>query len=179
VTWSVRGVNCGRRPASASRSYADRCSSTSMCSAGPGVYRQRECFYVASIEGSTRGEASPDQIEREANMEARWWTVDELRATSELVEPPRLHEIVEAQARPVPVRPQYEAAVAGLASAGVSVPEGSCLGAGKSALSGSEDHHGAGRATGVCPACLGRFRLHDDRTLPNHAPAARHVSWGG
>jgi ADP-ribose pyrophosphatase YjhB (NUDIX family) len=143
------------------------------------VYRQRERFYVASMEGSTQGEASPDQIEREASMEARWWTVDELHATGELVEPPRLHEIVEAQARPVPVRPQYEAAVARLASAGVSVPEGSCLGTGKSALSGSEDHHGAGRATGVCPACLGRFRLHDDRTLPNHAPVARHVSWGG
>jgi 8-oxo-dGTP pyrophosphatase MutT (NUDIX family) len=100
------------------------------------TYRQRERFYVASIQGSTQGQASPDQIEQDAGMEARWWTVDEIRATGELVEPPRLYEIVEAQARPAPV-PQREAAPAGLASAGVSVPEGSCIGNGKSGLSGA------------------------------------------
>jgi hypothetical protein len=91
---------------------------------------------VLVIEGSTQGQASPDQIEQDAGMEARWWTVDEIRATGELVEPPRLYEIVEAQARPAPV-PQREAAPAGLASAGVSVPEGSCIGNGKSGLSGA------------------------------------------
>jgi 8-oxo-dGTP pyrophosphatase MutT (NUDIX family) len=133
------------------------------------MYQQRERFYVASIEGSTQGEASPDQIERDAGMEARWWTVDELRATGELVEPPRLHEIVEAQTRPAPV-PQREAAVVGLASAGVSVPEGSCSGTGTSALSGSEDYDGAGRVTGVCPVCLGCFRV-SDGLLANHAPS--------
>jgi hypothetical protein len=37
VTWIVRGVNCGRRRASASRSYGGRCSSASTCSAGPGA----------------------------------------------------------------------------------------------------------------------------------------------
>jgi 8-oxo-dGTP pyrophosphatase MutT (NUDIX family) len=130
------------------------------------TYRQRERFYVATMEGSTQGEASPDQIERDAEMEARWWTVDELRATGELVEPPGLHEIVEAQARPVLVRPQCEAAM----SSEASVSQGSCLGTGKSALSGSEDYDGAGRATGVCPVCLGRFRV-SDALLPHHAPS--------
>jgi 8-oxo-dGTP pyrophosphatase MutT (NUDIX family) len=133
------------------------------------TYRQRERFYVASIEGSTQGEASPDQIEQDAGMEARWWTVDELRATGELIEPPRLHEIVEA-ARPASVWHEHEAAVVGLASAGVSVPEGSCIGTGKSAISGSEDSDRAGRPTGVCPACLGRFRLAAHVALPHHAP---------
>jgi 8-oxo-dGTP pyrophosphatase MutT (NUDIX family) len=134
------------------------------------TYRQRERFYVASIEGSTQGQASPDQIERDASMEARWWTVDEIRATGELVEPPRLHEIVEAQARPATFQHEHEAAAVGLASAGVSVPEGSCIGTGKSALSGSEDYDGAGRVTGVCPVCLGRFRV-SDGLLPHHAPS--------
>jgi 8-oxo-dGTP pyrophosphatase MutT (NUDIX family) len=133
------------------------------------MYRQRERFYVASMEGSRQGKASPDQIERDASMEARWWTVDEIRATGELVEPSRLHEIVEA-ARPATIRPRYEAAVARLASAGESVPEGSCIGTGKSAISGSEDSDRAGRPTGVCPVCLGRFRV-SDGLLPHHAPS--------
>jgi 8-oxo-dGTP pyrophosphatase MutT (NUDIX family) len=64
------------------------------------MYRQRERFYVASMEGGRQGEASPDQIEREAKLETRWWPVDKLGATGELVEPPHLHEIVEAQAEP-------------------------------------------------------------------------------
>jgi 8-oxo-dGTP pyrophosphatase MutT (NUDIX family) len=135
------------------------------------TYRQRECFYVASMEGSTQGEASPDQIEQDAKMETRWWTVDELRATGELVEPPRLHDIVEARARPASVWHEHEAAVAGLASAGVSVPEGSCIATGKSAISGSEDYDRAGRPTGVCPVCFGRFRV-SDGLLPHHAPSA-------
>jgi 8-oxo-dGTP pyrophosphatase MutT (NUDIX family) len=133
-------------------------------------YRQRERFYVGSLEGSSQGEASPDQIEQDANMEARWWTIDELRATEELVEPPRLHEIVEAQARPTTLQDDKETAAVGLASAGMSVPEGSCIGTGKSAISGSEDSDRAGRATGVCPVCLGRFRV-SDGLLPHHGPS--------
>jgi ADP-ribose pyrophosphatase YjhB (NUDIX family) len=50
------------------------------------MYRQRERFYVASMEGSAQGEASPDEIEQAAEMEARWWTLDELRTTRELVD---------------------------------------------------------------------------------------------
>jgi 8-oxo-dGTP pyrophosphatase MutT (NUDIX family) len=135
------------------------------------MYRQRERFYVASIEGSTQGDASPDEIERAAEMEARWWTVDELRTTGELIEPTRLHEIVDAQARPAPVPPQRDAAVAGLASAVVSAPNGSCAGTGQGPLEGSIDFDRKGRETGVCPVCLGRFRV-SDRLLPNHAPSA-------
>jgi 8-oxo-dGTP pyrophosphatase MutT (NUDIX family) len=134
------------------------------------TYRQRERFYVASMEGSRQGEASPDQIEREAGMETRWWTVEELRATGELVEPPRLHEIVDVQARPVPVRPQHEAAPARPASAGVSVPKGSCAGTSGRPLDGSIDFDRKGRATAVCPVCLGRFRV-SDGLLPHHAPS--------
>jgi ADP-ribose pyrophosphatase YjhB (NUDIX family) len=74
------------------------------------AYRQQERFYVANMEESTQGKASPDQIEQDANMETRWWTIDELGTTRELVEPPRLQQIVAAHAarRPQaspPVRP--------------------------------------------------------------------------
>jgi hypothetical protein len=134
-------------------------------------YRQRECFYVASMEGSTHGDASPDEIEQTAELEARWWTVDELRTTGELVEPPRLHEIVDAQARPASVPPQGDAAVAGLASAVVSAPNGSCAGTGRRPSDGSIDFDRKGRETGVCPVCLGRFRV-SDGLLPHHAPSA-------
>jgi 8-oxo-dGTP pyrophosphatase MutT (NUDIX family) len=135
------------------------------------VYRQRERFYVASMEGSTQGQASPDQIEQDAGLEARWWTVDELRATGELVEPPRLHEIVEAQARPAPLRPQYEPDPAGLASAGARAPESSCSGTGGRPEPISISRDSAGRRKGDCPTCGGRFRLADDEFLPHHAPA--------
>jgi len=52
------------------------------------MYRQRERFYVASMERSKQGEACPDRIERDAKMEARWWTLDDLRTTEELLDIP-------------------------------------------------------------------------------------------
>jgi len=51
----------------------------------------------------------------------------------------------------------------------VSVPEGSCTGTGEPPLAGSMDFDRKGRATGVCPVCLGRFRV-SDGLLPNHGP---------
>jgi len=54
----------------------------------------------------------------------------------------------------------------------MGVPEGSCPGTGQASLAGGDDRDSAGRARGVCPVCLGRFRLDVDRLIPNHAPAA-------
>jgi hypothetical protein len=34
----------------------------------------------------------------------------------------------------------------------------------------------AGRETGVCPDCVGRFRLGADGLLPNHAPAPQTLA---
>jgi hypothetical protein len=134
------------------------------------MYRQRERFYVASMEASTQGEASPDRIERVAKMEARWWTLDELRTTEELVEPPGLHEIVAAPARPAPAPTRREPGVAGLGSTDLGVPPGSCTGTGRNPLDGSIDSDRKGRETGVCPVCLGRFRVNVG-VLQNHAPS--------
>ena len=53
---------------------------------------------------------------------------------------------------------------------GVSVPDGSCAGTGARALEESIDFDQKGRKTGVCPVCLGRFRV-SDGLLPNHAPS--------
>ena len=133
------------------------------------MYRQRERFYVASMERSKQGEACPDRIERDAKMEARWWTLDELRTTEELVEPPGLHKIV-TQARTATIGPGQGAGPAELKS-GVSVPEGSCIGTGGRPLEGSADFDRKGRMTGVCSVCLGRFRVNDG-LLPHHAPSA-------
>jgi len=132
-------------------------------------YRQRERFYVGSMEGSSQGEASPDQIEQDAGMEARWWTLDELRTTGELVEPPGLHEIVANQAQTATIGSGQGAGAAELNSV-VSVPEGSCAGTGGRPLDGSADFDRKGRMTGVCPVCLGRFRV-SDGLLPHHAPS--------
>jgi 8-oxo-dGTP pyrophosphatase MutT (NUDIX family) len=66
------------------------------------TYQQQERFYVADMEESTQGKASPDQIEQDANMETRWWTIDELGTTEQLVEPPGLHRIVAAHAARLP-----------------------------------------------------------------------------
>jgi len=53
----------------------------------------------------------------------------------------------------------------------MGVPEGSCPGTGQSSIPGGNERDRAGRLTGVCPVCLGRFRLDVDRMIPNHAPA--------
>jgi hypothetical protein len=53
----------------------------------------------------------------------------------------------------------------------VAVPAGSCAGTGEPAIPGSQDFDRKGRLTGVCPVCLGRFRL-TDGMLPNHAPSS-------
>ena len=55
----------------------------------------------------------------------------------------------------------------------MGVPEGSCPGTGQASLAGGDDRDRAGRVTGVCPICQGRFRLDVDRLIPNHAPAVR------
>jgi 8-oxo-dGTP pyrophosphatase MutT (NUDIX family) len=140
------------------------------------MYRQRERFYVATMEGSTQGEASPDRIERDAKMEARWWTLNELHATRELVEPPGLHEIVETQSRSA-LPPQQETADAAQPPACVSVPVGSCLGTGRRPLDGSIDFDRKGRETGVCPICFGRFRI-SEGVLPTHT-LHRRTRWQG
>jgi 8-oxo-dGTP pyrophosphatase MutT (NUDIX family) len=135
------------------------------------MYRQRERFYVASMEASTQGEASPDRIERVAKMEARWWTLDELRTTEELVEPPGLHEIVAAPARPAPA-PTRGANQESLASAQrtSACRQEAALAPAGIRSTGSIDSDRKGRETGVCPVCLGRFRVNDG-VLPNHAPS--------
>ena len=53
------------------------------------------------------------------------------------------------------------------------VPQGSCNGTGRMPLAGSEDFDTAGRVTGTCPVCFGRFRLLGGATLPNHAARTR------
>jgi 8-oxo-dGTP pyrophosphatase MutT (NUDIX family) len=139
------------------------------------IYRQRERFYVANMDGSTQAEASPDEIEQAANMESRWWTLNELRVTRELVEPPRLHEIVDAQPQPS-LPPRQDAAAAGHApTTGIRVPQGSCLGTRGHPLDGSSDFDRKGRETGVCPICFGRFRI-SEGALPNHAPSPNAVA---
>jgi len=55
----------------------------------------------------------------------------------------------------------------------MAVPEGSCSGTGQASLPGGDDRDAAGRTTGVCPVCGGRFRLDIDGMVPNHAPAKR------
>jgi len=49
-------------------------------------------------------------------------------------------------------------------------PEGSCAGTGGRPLDGSIDFDRKGRMTGVCPVCLGHFRV-SDGLLPHHAPS--------
>jgi hypothetical protein len=51
----------------------------------------------------------------------------------------------------------------------VSVPDRSCAATGGRPLEGL-DFDRKGRETGVCPVCLGRFRV-GDGLLPNHAPS--------
>ncbi len=53
----------------------------------------------------------------------------------------------------------------------MGVPEGSCTGTGSHPAPGSTTQENAGKRTGVCPVCGGRFRLGSDSRLPNHQPA--------
>jgi hypothetical protein len=63
-----------------------------------------------------------------------------------------------------------DAASSGDSLRAVSVPEGSCTGTGERPLTGSLDFDRKAKATGVCPVCLGRFRV-SQGVLPNHAPS--------
>lgn len=58
---------------------------------------QREVFFVARVAAFTPVSDGWDELERRALVEARWWTVDELRTTGETVYPEGLADLVAAQ----------------------------------------------------------------------------------
>ena len=56
--------------------------------------------------------------------------------------------------------------------AAVTIPEiGHCVGSGSAPAAGTEEHADDGTATGVCPACAGRFPLHPSGTISLHDAA--------
>ena len=58
------------------------------------LYEVRERFFVARVgEVSVRGE-NPDEVEREAMTEHRWWTLDEIVASDEVFVPRALASLL-------------------------------------------------------------------------------------
>jgi 8-oxo-dGTP pyrophosphatase MutT (NUDIX family) len=58
-------------------------------------FRQSEYFFAVEVPEFTPRNDGWEEIERRALLDQRWWTVDELRATSETVYPIELADLVE------------------------------------------------------------------------------------
>jgi 8-oxo-dGTP pyrophosphatase MutT (NUDIX family) len=59
-------------------------------------YHQREWFFAARVPRFAAAADGWDAIERRALIDHRWWTLDELRTTDELVYPRELAAVVQA-----------------------------------------------------------------------------------
>ncbi len=59
------------------------------------VWEQRERYFAARTERFEPGDAGWTAVERRSLLGARWWTLDELRATAETYFPETLVEIAE------------------------------------------------------------------------------------
>jgi len=59
-------------------------------------YRQSESFFAIEVDEFVPHAHGWDAIEQRALLDHRWWTLDELRSTTELVYPRELAAVVEA-----------------------------------------------------------------------------------
>lgn len=59
-------------------------------------YRQTESFFAVEVAAFIPHARGWDTVEQRALLEHRWWTVDELRMTAEMVYPRELADVVEA-----------------------------------------------------------------------------------
>lgn len=60
------------------------------------LLEQREQFFVARVPAFTPTEDGWTALERRTLAELRWWTLDELRTTSETVHPENLADLIAA-----------------------------------------------------------------------------------
>ena len=58
--------------------------------------RQRQQYFVLRTAAFELDRSAQTEWEREFMTEARWWSVPELRTTSETVFPPNLADLIEA-----------------------------------------------------------------------------------
>ena len=58
------------------------------------VYHQRERFYVARTEASAIDTSAFDELELRTIVDHRWWTLEELETTREVVYPEDLAALV-------------------------------------------------------------------------------------
>jgi 8-oxo-dGTP pyrophosphatase MutT (NUDIX family) len=59
-------------------------------------FRQSETFFAVNVEAFTPQHHGWDEVEQRALLDHRWWTVDELRTTDEMVYPSELADVVQA-----------------------------------------------------------------------------------
>ena len=59
-------------------------------------YRQAECFFAVAVDAFVPHERGWDDIEQQALLEHRWWTLAELHATAERLYPSELAKLVAA-----------------------------------------------------------------------------------
>ena len=59
-------------------------------------YRQSESFFAIDVDEFVPHALGWDAIERRALLDHRWWTLDELRSTAEVVYPRELADVVAA-----------------------------------------------------------------------------------
>jgi 8-oxo-dGTP pyrophosphatase MutT (NUDIX family) len=59
-------------------------------------YEQSESFFAIDVDEFVPHADGWDAIEQRALLDHRWWTIDELRSTSEVVYPRELADVVEA-----------------------------------------------------------------------------------
>jgi 8-oxo-dGTP pyrophosphatase MutT (NUDIX family) len=59
-------------------------------------YRQRESFFAIEVDKFVPHARGWDAIEQRALLDHRWWTVDELRSTAEVIYPRELADVVDA-----------------------------------------------------------------------------------
>ncbi len=60
------------------------------------AYVQQEYFHLARVTAATVDTGGFNEVERRSVLEHRWWTADELAATTEVVHPPQLAELLPA-----------------------------------------------------------------------------------
>ena len=59
-------------------------------------YQQSESFFAIEVDEFVPHALGWDAIERRALLDHRWWTVDELRSTAEVIYPRELADVVAA-----------------------------------------------------------------------------------
>jgi hypothetical protein len=64
------------------------------------IYHQRERFYVTRTDASAIDTGAFDDLELRTIVDHRWWTLDELETTGEVVYPEGLAALVGAALRP-------------------------------------------------------------------------------